>query len=99
MLVVLPSSHVQLHPARRPVERGQHGPADRDDEDSARPGDAFSTLALQPEQQLATAIAEVRAIMSGPSIQARCLECPSDVPARIEQKDLTLLELIRSWLG
>src|SRR5437868_9856961 len=73
--------------------------ADRDDEDSARPGDAFSTLALQPEQQLATAIAEVRAIMSGPSIQARCLECPSDVPARIEQKDLTLLELIRSWLG
>src|SRR5437868_8751691 len=73
--------------------------ADRDDEDSARPADAFSTLALQPEQQLATAIAEVRAIMSGPSIQARCLECPSDVPARIEQKDLTLLELIRSWLG
>jgi protease-4 len=73
--------------------------ADRDDEDSARPGDAFSTLALQPERQLATAIAEVRAIMSGPSIQARCLECPSDVPARIEQKDLTLLELIRSWLG
>src|SRR5437868_1603250 len=68
-------------------------------DDSARPGDAFSTLALQPEQQLATAIAEVRAIMSGPSIQARCLECPSDVPARIEQKDLTLLELIRSWLG
>ena len=42
---------------------------------------------------------EVRSILSGPSIQARCLECPPVAPARIEQKDLTLLELIRSWLG
>jgi len=74
--------------------------ADRDnDDDSAVPGDAFSMLAHQPEQQLASVLAEVRSIMSGPSIQARCLECQSDVPARIEQKDLTLLELIRSWLG
>jgi protease-4 len=41
----------------------------------------------------------VRSIISGPSIQARCLECQPDVPTRIEQKDLTLLALIRSWLG
>ena len=73
--------------------------ADRDDDNNADTSDAFSMLAHQPEQQLASVLAEVRSIMSGPSIQARCLECQSDVPARIAQKDLTLLELIRSWLG
>jgi protease IV len=73
--------------------------AGRDDDDTADTGDAFSMLAHQPEQQLASAFAEVSSIMSGPSIQARCLECPSDTPTRIEQKDLTLLALIRSWLG
>ena len=74
--------------------------ADRDTDDgSSVPEDAFSVLAHQPEQQLASVLAEVRSIMSGPSIQARCLECQSDVPMRVEQKDLTLLELIRNWLG
>ena len=74
--------------------------ADRDTDDgSSVPEDAFSVLARQPEHQLASVLAEVRSIMSGPSIQARCLECQSDVPARVEQKDLTLLALIRSWLG
>ncbi|MFL6759206.1 signal peptide peptidase SppA [Sphingomonas sp.] len=73
--------------------------ADRNDDDSAGPADAFSMLAHEPEQQLASAITEVRAILSGPSIQARCLECPAVAPARVEQKDLTWLELIRSWLG
>ena len=74
--------------------------ADRDTDDgSSTSEDAFSMLAHQPQQQLASVLAEVRSIMSGPSIQARCLECQSDVPARVDQKDLTLLELIRSWLG
>jgi protease-4 len=73
--------------------------ANRDNDDTADTGDAFSMLAHQPEQQLASVFAEVRSIMSGPSIQARCLECPSDTPARIEPKDLTLLELIRSWVS
>jgi protease-4 len=74
--------------------------ADRGSDDgSAGPSDAFSMLARQPQQQLASVIAEVRSIMSGPSIQARCLECPAVASARVEQKDLTLLGLIRSWLG
>jgi protease-4 len=69
------------------------------DNDTAAPGDAFSMLAREPQQQLASVLAEVRTILSGPSIQARCLECPPVAPARIEQKDLTLLGLIKSWLG
>jgi protease-4 len=69
------------------------------DDDAAAPADAFSTLAQQPQQQLAGVLAEVRAILSGPSIQARCIECPSVAPARLDEKDLTLIALIRSWLG
>jgi protease-4 len=69
------------------------------DNDSATPTDAFSTLAHEPEQQLAAVIAEVKAILTGPSIQARCIECPPVAPARLEQKDLTLLGLLRTWLG
>jgi protease-4 len=69
------------------------------DNDSAAPADAFSTLARQPQQQLAGMIGEIRAILQGPGIQARCLECPPVAPARVDQQDLTLLGLIRSWLS
>jgi protease-4 len=69
------------------------------DNDTAVPEDAFSTLAHQPEQQLASMLDEVRSILSGPSIQARCLECPSVAPARVNQRDLTLLGLIKAWLS
>jgi protease-4 len=69
------------------------------DSDTGAPADAFSTLARQPEQQLAAVIGEIRSILTGPSIQARCLECPPVAPARIEQKDLTLLGLIKEWVS
>jgi protease-4 len=67
--------------------------------DTSVPTDAFSMLARQPQQQLAGVFAEIRSILAGPSIQARCLECISPAPARSDQRDLTLLGLIRSWLG
>src|SRR4051794_3100474 len=69
------------------------------DNDTAAPADAFSTLAHQPQEQLSAMLAEVRSIMSGPSIQARCLECPAVSPTRVEPNDLTLLGLLKSWLG
>jgi protease IV len=69
------------------------------DEENAVPADAFSTLARQPERQLASVLGEVESILSGPSIQARCLECPAVAATRVEQKDLTLLGLIKSWLS
>ena len=71
----------------------------REDSDVA-PGsrDAFATLALRPQQQLAAALHDVRAILSGPSIQARCLECPSAVPSVFGAKDLSLLQLLKEWL-
>ena len=66
------------------------------DNDTAVPTDAFSMMARQPQQQLASVLGEVRSIMSGPSIQARCLECPAVAPARIDQRDLTLLGMLRN---
>jgi protease IV len=72
--------------------------ARRKDDDSSAPVDAFTLLARQPEQQLAAAIAEVRSILAGPSIQARCLECPAVAPARLDKRDLSLLALLKDWL-
>jgi protease-4 len=47
------------------------------DEDEADvPADALASLAPAPETMLARALAEVRSILSGPTIQVRCLECP-----------------------
>jgi protease-4 len=62
-------------------------------------GDAFSGIVEQRQEQILTAIDEVRAILSGPSIQARCLECPPVAPATIRPRDMSLLELIRAWLS
>ena len=68
-------------------------------DDSAVPQDAFALIAGQPQRQLASAIVEVRSILSGPSIQARCLECPATAPARLKRSDMSLLALIEDWLG
>jgi protease-4 len=73
--------------------------ASQRDDDSAVPQDAFALVAHQPEQQVASAISEVRSIMAGSSIQARCIECPPVAPARIDKRDLTLLELLKEWLS
>jgi protease-4 len=70
-----------------------------DTDDNLPPGDAFSAWAARPQQQLADAMAEVRAILSGPSIQARCLECPSVVPAPMPARDRSLLALLEEWLS
>lgn len=67
-----------------------------DDESSS--SDAFSTLAKDPEQQLALVVAEVGSILKGPSIQARCIECPPVAPAEVAEKDLTMLAMIKGWI-
>ena len=68
-------------------------------DDSAVPQDAFALIAGQPQRQLVSAITEVRSILSGPSIQARCLECPAVAPARLRKSDLSLVQLIGEWLS
>ena len=73
--------------------------ADERDDSAAVPDDAFASLARAPQQQLAEMLTEVRSILAGPSIQARCLECPSVEPARLDSRDLSLLELLKSWVS
>jgi protease-4 len=73
--------------------------ASEGDDDPATTGDAFALVAGQPQQQLIAAIAEVRAILSGPSIQARCIECPPVAPARLREQDVSLLALLKEWLS
>jgi len=70
-----------------------------DSDDGAAPEDAFSAWAARPQQQLADAIFDVRAILSGPSIQARCLECPPVAPAPMPARDRSLLSLLEEWLS
>ena len=36
--------------------------------------------------KLAQALADLRSVLTGPSIQVRCLECPSVAPARVEKE-------------
>ena len=47
-----------------------------DDSAESAPTDAFAALAPAPTALLARVIGEVSAILAGPSIQVRCLECP-----------------------
>jgi protease-4 len=73
--------------------------ADEQDDNASVPEDAFASISRAPQQQLAQMLTEVRSILSGASIQARCLECPSVQPARLDKRDLSLLGLLKAWLS
>jgi protease-4 len=70
-----------------------------DESDMPESGDAFSLLAQRPAQQLAAALDDLRLVLSGPSIQARCLECGSAMPPRnLKAQDASLITLLKDWL-
>jgi protease-4 len=69
-----------------------------DDEDTSSQ-DAFASLARRPQVELAAMLAEVRSILAGPSIQARCLECGSVAPPAVKREDMSLLARIVTWLN
>jgi protease-4 len=73
--------------------------ADEQDDNTAVPEDAFASLARKPQQQLAAMLSEVRMILTGPSIQARCLGCPPVAPEPLDKRDLSLLQLLKEWLA
>jgi protease-4 len=51
------------------------GLANKDDDERGEATDAFSRIAMKPRLQLAAAFGDVERLISGPAIQARCLEC------------------------
>jgi protease-4 len=46
------------------------------EDDSSQGNDAYARLAERPDAMMARAMADVQALLHGPAIQARCLECP-----------------------
>jgi protease-4 len=69
-----------------------------EEEAEEAPADALASLSPAPEQLLARALAEVRSILSGPTIQARCLECPPVAAApRLTEDDRGWLARLLSW--
>lgn len=68
-----------------------------EEESESVPADALATLAPAPETLVARAVSEVRSILSGPSIQARCLECPPVVAPKLNAEDRGWLTRLLSW--
>ena len=58
--------------------------------------DAFASLS--PEAALRDGLGQLRSILGGGTIQARCLECPSVAPARIDRRDAGLLSGLKALL-
>ena len=72
--------------------------AGREEAEEEVPADALASLAPAPEALLARAIAEVRSILNGPTIQVRCLECPPVGGApRLTEEDRGWLARLLSW--
>jgi protease-4 len=88
-----------LEPPKRFTDELIESLAQRSDEDTTTPEDAFAVFAGKPQQQLAAALAEVRSILRGPTIQARCLECPDVAPAPVHARDKGILAIIAEWLS
>ena len=63
------------------------------------PADALAGLTPAAEWQVQAALAELRVILSGPTIQARCLECGPVAPARAARPAIGTFEALMGWLG
>jgi protease IV len=66
-------------------------------DDGAAPTDGLAAIGGRPEIELAAALADLRSILSGPRIQARCIECGPVAPAALTQADKGLLALLAEW--
>ena len=69
-----------------------------EEETDSQPADALATLAPVPEWQMRAALRDLRSILSGPSIQVRCLECGPLAPARPGRGDAGFIEAVLGWL-
>jgi protease-4 len=58
--------------------------------------DAFASLS--PETALRDALGQLRSILGGGTIQARCLECPSVAPVRVQREDVSFGRMLLDWL-
>ncbi|MFM9735626.1 hypothetical protein, partial [Streptomyces niveiscabiei] len=73
--------------------------ASEEEDSSAAPADAFATLARRSEVQIAGALTEIQAILAGPTIQARCIECSVASGAVSAPPRERLIDVVRAWLA
>jgi protease-4 len=69
--------------------------AEEEDTTQAASRDVFSRVAARPELMLMRALSDAQRILSGPAIQARCLECPSAALPLRKKEQVSLA----GWLG
>ena len=72
--------------------------ATQDRDDGTADADGFAAIGGQPEFELAAMLANLRSILSGSRIQARCLECGPVAPAVLTRQDKGLLATLAEWL-
>src|SRR4029078_4446099 len=61
--------------------------ASEERDEGSSPTDGFAFIG-NGQVELAQAIADLRSVLAGPSIQVRCLERPPGAPAKVERKDV-----------
>ena len=71
--------------------------AEQEKDESSAPAEGYAFFG-NGQLKLAQAMADMRSVLTGPSIQVRCLECPSVAPARAKKQDVGFLSAIADWL-
>jgi len=71
--------------------------AETEKDEGSAPAEGFAFFG-NGQLKLAQALADMRSVLTGPSIQVRCLECPSVAAPRVEKKDMGFLSAITGWL-
>ena len=66
-------------------------------DDGSSPEDAFAAIGGSPEHELAAAVGDLRSILTGSRIQARCFECGPATPARLDRQDKGFLAMLAGW--
>ena len=73
------------------------GFAQQERDEGAAPADGYAFFG-NGQRKLAQALADIRTILNGPSIQVRCLECPTAAPAKVERRDAGFMASLAEWL-
>jgi protease-4 len=82
------------------VDRLVAGWATDDEETQTASRDVFSQIAARPELLLMRGLHDAQAILSGPAIQARCLDCPTPaLPLRKKEQASVTAWLARLFVG
>ncbi|MDB5695354.1 MAG: serine protease [Sphingomonas bacterium] len=72
---------------------------DEEDAESGAGGDVFAQAASAQRQLLARAVGDVRRLVAGGSIQARCLQCAGFGPTTAAPNDARLFDVLLARLG